>query len=437
MYRLRSLSSEFNPCRAAAAAAILACCLLRGFEVSAVTCNQIESRPEEWVRANVDALVRTARGAYENDSNQKAYQHTIDTIVATIGRCRLDQDQSFVSRYREFIDYLSVVSLDRQRDHELGFKVPDKQYFAETRGYVEIPEFLLTPQFLRSVSRFEKLKEAKLLLQQLNAQRAPTDQLTFFSYESRHLGTPDNDNSFWRLLIVVPGNPMQRVPEKWVQFGIPDPRARAHVRNVSVVSAVPGANGTTNIYFKDYFRTYRRDGSITVKGRWELGEGDDNCVQCHKSGILPIFPVDGSVSINEAPAVQEVNQRFLSYSAPRFDRYLDATKFGPGLGSTNWPDLERRYGPDFDKSIVGKSMVCASCHQPNRLGSLNWPMDRKIISSFIKGGKMPLGHDLQTSERAELYRRLIQDYFAIDDGKPGVLKAWLLGRLRQRCESTI
>src|SRR5437899_2568809 len=140
MYRPWWLSSEVNAGRAAAAAAILACCLLCGLEVSAATCNHIESRPEEWVRASVDALVRTARGAYENDSGQKAYQHTVDTIVATIGRCRLDQEQSFISRYREFVDYFSVVSLDRQSDHELGFNVPDKQYFAETRGYVEIPE---------------------------------------------------------------------------------------------------------------------------------------------------------------------------------------------------------------------------------------------------------------------------------------------------------
>jgi len=429
MRRLCSLSSGFNARRSAAA--ILACCLTSVSQVSAATCKQIETRPDEWIRTSVDALVRTARGAYEDDRGQKAYERTVDTIVAAIGRCRLDRDEGFRSRYREFLDYLSVVSLDREPDHELGFNVPDKQYFAETSRYVAIPEFLLTPQFLRSVSRFEKLKEAKLLLRQLNAQRAPSDRLTFFSYESRHLGTPDNDNSFWRLLIVVPGNQAQQLPEKWVQFGISDPRARAHVRNVSVVSAVPGPDGTTNVYFKDYFRTYRRDGSITVKGRWELGEGDDNCVQCHKSGVLPIFPVNGSVSADEETAVLAVNQRFLTYSAPRFDRYLDATKFGPGLGSTDWPELERRYGPDFDNLVVGKSMGCASCHQPNRLGSLNWPMDRKIISSFIKGGKMPLGYDLQTFERAELYRKLIQDYFAIDDSKPGVLQAWLLGRLRQ------
>jgi hypothetical protein len=62
------------------------------------------------------------------------------------------------------------------------------------------------------------------------------------------------------------------------------------VRNLSVVSATARSYGTSSVYFKDYFRTYRRDGSIGIKERWELGYGDDNCVQCHKSGILPIFP---------------------------------------------------------------------------------------------------------------------------------------------------
>jgi hypothetical protein len=374
--------------------------------------------------------VRAAYAAYQIDKGKKAYERVLDGVTRDLRQCQLERDKEFVTRYRELVDYLKVVSLTRSPDHELGFSVPDKQYFAETRQYVEIPDFLLTPNFLRAVSRFATLNEAKFLLRELNTARTPDAQLIFFSYKSRHLGTPDNDNSFWRLLIVVPGNAAQHVPEKWVQFGVPDPRALAPVRNVSVVSAMPGPDGTTNVYFKDNFRTYRRDGSITINGRWELGYGDDNCAQCHKSGILPIFPVAGSVSRNEQQAVQAVNERFLSYTRPRFDKYLDATKLGPGLGSTSSEVLHKRFGSGFDSSVVAKSMVCASCHQPNGLGSLSWPMDRVVISSYVNGGKMPLGYDLPKTERPELYRKLIQDYFAIDEANPGILKAWLLGRLR-------
>ena len=144
------------------------------------------------------------------------------------------------------------------------------------------------------------------------------------------MGTPDNDNSYRRLLIVVPGNPSLNIPEKWVQFGIPNPRSRVAIRNMSVVAVVTGPENTTTTYFKDYFRTYRRNGKVEVNGRWELGEGDDNCVKCHKSGVLPIFPVDGSVSEDEKAVVEEVNKRFLTYGAPRFGKYLDVSKFGPG-----------------------------------------------------------------------------------------------------------
>ena len=399
---------------------------------SITPCEQINPQRDVWVAGRINALVLAARAAYESDRAQPAYDRVVDTTVGALRRCGLEKNDAFVTRYREFVDYLKLLALGRLPDHELGFIVTDKQYFEETRQYVEIPDFLLTPRFLRVVSRFETLNQAKTLLRELNATRSPAEQLIFFSYQSRHLGTPDNDKSFWRLLIVVPGNASQNIPEKWVQFGVPDPHARAPVRNVSVVSALAAPDGTTNVYFKDNFRTYRRNGSITIKGRWELGEGDDNCAQCHKSGILPIFPVAGSVSRDEKPFVQVVNERFLKYVVrPRFDKYLDATKFGPGLGSTNTGDLHRRFGPGFDKSVIGKSMICAMCHQPNGLGALNWPMDRVVISSYIKGGQMPFGYDLKNTERAELYRKLLQDYFAIDDANPGILKSWLLGRLRQ------
>jgi hypothetical protein len=395
--------------------------------VSAAPCDQIKSQPDSWVRGSIDSLVLAARRAYERDNAQTAYERVLDGIGRTMQQCRLTQEQNFVARYPEFAGFIATVALDRQPDHELGFTVPDSVYFAETRAYVAIPDFLLTPEFLRVVSRRETLKQAKAMLRELNARRSIEDQLIFFSYESRHLGTPDNPESFWRLLIVVPRNVAQGSPEKWVQFGVPNPRTRAPVRNVSVVSVVPAADGTSNAYFKDYFRSFRRNGSITVKGRWDLGYGDDNCALCHKSGILPIFPVSGTVSPDEQAALSAVNERFLKYGRPRFDKYLDASKLGPGLGATSAREsapgqVEVRKGSDGVK--------CGACHQPNGLGSLNWPMDRVLISSFVKGGQMPLGFDLTPLERNRLYTKLIQDYFAVDEKNPGTLKSWLLGQRR-------
>ena len=406
------------------------CLLAVGPHVYAVPCARVRAQPDAWVAARVDALVAAARAAYESDDAQPAYAHVLGGINKTLQQCRLAQDESFGTRYRAFIEYVATAALDTQPDHELGFVVPDREYFAATRPFVEIPEFLTTQDFFRAVSRYETLERAKSYLRQLNLRRAPEDQLIFFSYRSRHLGTPDSPDSHGRLLIVVPGHAQQGVPEKWVQFGVPDRGARARVRNVSVVSTLVAPDGTANTYFKDFYRTYRRDGAIRVAGRWELGYGDDNCVQCHKSGILPIFPVAGSVRASEQAALQAVNERFLTYGAPHFDKYLDTSKLGPGLGTANADERTQRFGASFGGTTVAHAMTCAACHQPTRLGALNWPMDRIIISSYIKGGQMPFGYNLQASERNALYARLIQEYFATDNAHPGILKSWLLGKHR-------
>jgi len=427
--KLLNYSVFFAGRRGFRAGVLLFAIWLAASSVSAAPCSQTNPQRDAWVTQRVDVLIRAARASYENDKAQKAYERVVDDLSATMKRCRMTEDSAFVARYPEFVEYMKALAISQLDDHELGFIVPDKVYFAETRTYTAIPEFLLTPQFLRAVSRFETLPQAKALLREINAGRSAGEQLLFFSYESRHLGTPDKPDSFRRLLIVVPGNAARLLPEKWVQFGVPDPRARAGtVRNVSVVAAVPGPDQITNVYFKDYYRTYRRDGSITINGRWELGEGDDNCAQCHKSGILPIFPVDGSVSRDEKLMVGVVNERFLQYVPARFDKYLDTTKFGPGLGSPIRDDLQSPVGAG--KTMAGNGTACAACHQPDRLGALNWPMDKTLISSFVRGGQMPLGAKLQNLERAQLYRKLVQEYFSTDDANPGVLKSWLLGKRR-------
>jgi hypothetical protein len=403
--------------------------VLPGNVAFADPCARVNVQPDAWAKVQIDALVLAARAAFERDEAFPAYQRVLGGIANTLRNCKLSQGDAFASRHREFFDYVTTASLDQQPGHKLGFIVSDKQYFAETRPYVQLPDFLLTQRFLRSVSRDETLDQAKSFLRLLNSRRGPDDQLIVFSYRSRHLGTPDNNNSFKRLLIVVPGNAENGVPEKWIQFGITDPGASVLIRNVSVVSVLPRRNGLYDVYFKDFYRTYRRDGSIRVNGRWELGYGTDNCVNCHKSGILPIFPEAGSVSPNEQQAVQAVNQRFVTYGSPSFEPYLDISKFGLGVGSPRLGSHNRQgFSEGPGGTVVSHAMNCATCHNAQRLGALNWPMDSALINSYITGGRMPLGYQLRTAERDELYQLLIQEYFAIEDTNPGILKSWLLGR---------
>lgn len=411
----------------AAIVLVVAVCVSSVSAKPAATCRRINAQPDLWVSRTVNDLVRTAHATYISEDARARYERVVNGIARTIKQCELAANMDrgnkpdLASRYPEFLEYVRVLSMSNQDDRELGFEVSDGDYFEKTSQHTTIPDFLLTPVFLRTVSRFESLPKAKALLREINAGRSAADQLLFFSYKSRHLGTPDNPDSFRRLLIVVPGNEAQQVPEKWVQFGIPNPRAPASVRNVSVVAVLPGPDQTSNVYFKDYYRTYRRNGSIQIKGRWELGEGDDNCVECHKSGVLPIFPVKGSISPDEQPLLTAVNERFLGYGPARFDKYIDVSKFGPGLGSMR---------PGKSTSNKFNTASCTSCHHAKGLGPLNWPMDSTLISSFVKSGRMPQGAQLRPAERTQLYRQLIQDYFAIDEERPGILKAWLLGKLR-------
>ncbi|HST52951.1 MAG TPA: hypothetical protein VLJ61_13145 [Pyrinomonadaceae bacterium] len=398
---------------------------------TAPTCARVKAQPDLWIAAKVDALVAAAHAAYQDEAAEPAYDRVVGDIAGTMERCGLSKDEDFTSRYAEFTGYVEALAIDQKPDHELGFVVPDKQYFDETGGFVQIPEFLTNQSFLRLVSRFQTLEQAKAYLRRLNSARSAEEQLIFFSYNSRHLGTPDSKNSFGRLLVVVPGDASKGVPEKWVQFGVPDPGARARVRNVSVVSSLAAGDGTSSVYFKDFYRTYRADGSITIKGRWELGYGDDNCAQCHKSGVLPIFPEAGSVRADEKQAVEAVNERFRTYGPPNFGKYLDETKFGPGLGSASWDARERLFGASFGGTTVARSMICSTCHKPDGLGAFNWPMDSTILSSYVEGGQMPFGSKLDKAERTELYERLVREYFSTDSARPGILKSWLLGRLRE------
>ena len=412
-----------------AAAIILSLCA--GVNASAVNCPHEGIEADGWIERAINSVVRSAYAAYLDESAQNRHQRVVDSIAGTIQRCNLGESSELSQRYPEFFEYMKLLSLAGKSDHELGFEVSDKQYFAETSQYTTIPDFLLTQGFLRAVSRWETLSTAKSLLREMNKSRAPDDQLLFFSYASRHLGTPDNPDSYRRLLIIVPGKAAEHVPEKWVQFGIADPRRPRTVRNVSVVAVVPRADDTVSVYFKDFFRTYRRNGSITIKGRWELGEGDDPCVVCHKSGVLPIFPVAGTVAREEEPMLETVNDRFQSYGPARYERYIDLTKFGPSLGSPMMKD--HLQATSTDERF--KTRDCSSCHHQNGLGPLNWPMDQTLIRSFVTGGQMPLNSQLPRVARTQLYNQLVSDYFGIDSARPGILKAWLLGRMRSTIDN--
>src|SRR5437868_13387458 len=116
---------------------ILVYLLLVGDLPYASPSRRLKFDPDAWVNAKVDALVPAARAAFEDDEALPAYERVLNSMAATLRRRGLSEDEGFASRYRELIDYIQVASLDQQPDHELGFIVPDRQYFEETRPYVQ------------------------------------------------------------------------------------------------------------------------------------------------------------------------------------------------------------------------------------------------------------------------------------------------------------
>src|ERR1700674_2699246 len=120
--------------------ATVVCLLVVGRVGLAVPCARAKSQPDSWATTKVNALVQAARAAYEDDKAKPAYDRVIKAIADTLRQCRLSEDEGFIKRHRRFVEYIKLASVAQLPDHELGFMVPDKQYFQETRQYVQIPE---------------------------------------------------------------------------------------------------------------------------------------------------------------------------------------------------------------------------------------------------------------------------------------------------------
>jgi hypothetical protein len=313
----------------------------------------------------------------------------------------------------------------------LGFNVPDATYFRDTESLTAVPEPLRAPELLALLSEPAHVNEGIAMIEKLNEALPLEQKMIVFKYRSQHLTTPDESRVFGRVLVVVPGN-----PERWVQYGVPE-AGKPKTRNLSVVAVRKNPEGTTDIYFKDHYRMYDRD-KIYLKARFDVTGSSDNCVNCHKSGVLPVFPEPGSYKIEDEWKLAAINKRFRTYGAPGFGGYVDPISQGPGLGANDGAAASGRSDsflqactsevsfPDraLAFSHIKDAMNCAKCHDGLQLGSLNYPLNRVLLHSFVEGGKMPPQNSLTTDERRGLVHCLEAEYFG---SGPASFTGWLRG----------
>jgi len=87
------------------------CLLVIGRVVLAVPCALPKSHLDSWVTTKVNVLVQAARAAYEDDVRQPAYDRVVNGIADTLRQCKLSEDESFVKRYRQFVEYIKLASV--------------------------------------------------------------------------------------------------------------------------------------------------------------------------------------------------------------------------------------------------------------------------------------------------------------------------------------
>jgi hypothetical protein len=389
----------------------------------------------EWIQFRDQSAMTIVRGAGGDDNAVAGNVNASVRAIAKVFATCYPQAQTLIQNtphLAEQLAHLKGFAETRKNEDlpgwQLGFNVPDAQYFRDTGAWTDVPAELQDQTLLQAFSDPARIDEGLKILENLNAALPPEKKMIFFRYTSQHLATPDESQVYGRVLIVVPGD-----PERWVQFGVPEV-GKPKTKNLSVVAVKTDANGDKHVYLKDHYRMVE-GGQIHLRDRFDATHVSDNCTNCHKSGVLPIFPKPGSFSPLDAGKIDAVNKRFKTYLPADFGGYIDLTKLGIGIGPVG-PAAEQLRTADFMKICAGSgtspesvqriksSMTCAKCHNTDDLGELNYPVNRILLKSFVLGGKMPPKNDLTAPERQGLVNCLEAEYFGVDNASPNVLLNW-------------
>ncbi len=355
--------------------------------------------------------------------------HALRSSREAISQC---QDPS-AARLRRFVDTVLVVD---EPGRSLGLTMTDAEYHRTPHpGMLDLPPELKTQEFLKWLEEnsAESLDKALAYIEALGK------GWTAFLYESQHLPTPDASNSLGRFFVHVPG----RKFEQFLQFGLQHRPGGSAAKNLSIV-AIQKTDPVTGFRLPklrgrvtDLRRVHTAEGISIVSRLEEVGKLE-NCYDCHKQLLLPITPKPASFNETRfGRALRQINDRMEAYAGIAGDG-VDIAAWGPAIGRPGQAGRDdaffdacaARHGvPRLRYPAIADAMRCASCHDGDIRGRLNYPSilhrvpeGASLVHFYVREHqKMPPNTTLSDGERAALVDCLKKEHYEV------TLPQWLRG----------
>lgn len=363
------------------------------------------------------------------------YSSGINTIQATFQRCRRELHQ--LGEKAACFERLRMFSLQKYRTHvkglSLGLSMSDADYMERMAalGIGSLPEQYLSEDFLR---RLDEIGNGSYAAIASEVERIGPSGTIAFPYTSKHLPSVDDAQVSGRLFVYIPGERY----DIYSQFGIGLGKDGQFPNSISVITVLKRDQSGKElypheVYYNDIWRT--RGDRVTIGNRITVNRRMENCFDCHKSPLIPVYPDRETFDYNQFGArLARVNEIMSGVKAAYVG--LDAENFGPGIGVASLEGLACAERVQ-DKTKIEGYLDCNDCHNGKVRGVLNFPSaldlqlpnSTNLVSLFVREyGIMPPTHeDLSPDERDVIYQCLIEDFYGdFKDPHKGRFNKWLL-----------
>ena len=354
-------------------------------------------------------------------------------------------------------NWASLTGPDGRKDHRLGLDVSDRRYYEESRDHLAFPELLRSEAFLQAMADPRRNREAWEMIERHNSSLPERQKWLMLPYRARFVFSVDR-TTYGRMLVLIPNEVRgSSVVDTWLNYAIalPDQDPPPQAMSVSMIVIERGTDpgSEARAYFMDFLRV--RDpltGRIRLEPTVNLAPSpSQNCYDCHKSSIIPIFPEaeyrflpTGRLETVAESRAADFNRRIRGYGKAPMG-HQDRGAYGPCIGEpglTRTDDFIRSAAgdPDLADASIAKirsAMGCASCH--DAFAPLNFvepvetdretrsmKLKKGLAQTFVEEGRMPPGNDLNSRERRALWKALSKEYLDLPTGR-GTFVDWLRG----------